>query len=199
MVHDRQELAELAVAVDPPAGDFSRFRNSGGKLIIYQGWSDYPVRADRLLRYLDEGGDLMGGPKKTADFHRLYMVPGMLHCTGGPGAWAADYVQPIVDWVENGKAPNELVATQPGITNWFEASGAVGASGGSVNWYHKVMQAGAAKAGAKQFTRPLCPYPEFAQYNGTGNPDDAASFSCVENRRAPERFRGLGDASKLEL
>lgn len=110
-----------------------------------------------------------------ADFHRLYMVPGMLHCTGGPGAWSADYVQPIVNWVEKGEAPKEIVATQPGITNWFEASGA---SGGGVSWYHNVMQAGSAKEDAKTFTRPLCPYPQYAKHRG-GDPDDASSFECV--------------------
>ena len=178
VVEDRQALAAAGVAVDLPPGDFSSFESHGGKLIVYQGWSDFPLRPQLLLDYLDAAEDLTGGPETMAGFHRLYMVPGMLHCTGGPGAWAADYVRPIVDWVEEDRAPGEIVAAQPGITNWFEASAA---GAGSADWYDAVMRAGAEKAeqeGARRFTRPLCPYPQYATYDGSGDPNDAASFAC---------------------
>ena len=72
------------------------------------------------------------------------MVPNMLHCAGGTGGWAADYVAPMVEWVERGKAPEAIVGTNPGITNWFEAL-AVIEGVETVDWYRRVMQAGEAK------------------------------------------------------
>ena len=176
-VTDRVELAEASVSVELPEPDFGAFRAGGGKLLIYQGWQDVPCRALELLNYVSRAEALSGGREGMAEFSRIYMVPGMLHCVAGPGAWAADYVQPMVDWVEQGRPPERLVAHQPGIVDWLDAFGAV--ASGQVDWYPRAMQAGAGKADARRFSRPLCPFPERARYTGSGDPDDAASFTCV--------------------
>lgn len=175
-MNDRHALAESTVAVELPPGDFTRFRESGGKLIIYNGWNDAPCRPQVLLDYMAAAEELSGGAAKMAEFHRLYMIPGMLHCAAGPGAWATDYFEAIVAWVEEGRAPERLLATQPGVTDWFEALAVIG---NTLSWYQAAMRAGAAKPDAHRFTRPICPHPQYAQYNGSGDPDDAANFSCV--------------------
>jgi feruloyl esterase len=77
---------------------------------------------------------------------RLFLVPGMSHCSGGPAALDQfDLLGAVTDWVESGKAPDSVVAK------------------------------GKAFPGR---TRPLCPYPAYAHYKGTGNPEDAANFEC---------------------
>ena len=84
----------------------------------------------------------------------------MVHCAGGPGAWLTDYVDPIVAWREEGTAPSRIVAAQPE----------------PVPMAHIVPDPSVAQS--RRFTRPLCPYPQFAKYQG-GDQDDAANFACV--------------------
>lgn len=178
VVGDRQTLFRATIAVDVPPPDFTNYRQRGGKLILYNGWQDMPCRADALTDYWAQAAR-MNGEEALNDFARLYMVPGMLHCTAGPGAWAADYVQAIVDWVEEEQAPGALVGQHPGIVDWFEAMAA--SAGATVGWNDAVRKAGAAKGGGEGITRPICPYPQYAKYNGTGNPDIAESFACVQD------------------
>ena len=112
-----------------------------------------------------------------AEHMRVFMVPGMVHCFGGPGAWAADYYQAIVDWVEKDKVPETIIARHPGEFTFLEAFTAVGV----MNWHEEIVELGAKKAGVNQFTRPLCPYPTYARYDGTGDINTAESFSCVQD------------------
>jgi feruloyl esterase len=143
--------------------DLSAFKARGGKAILYQGWMDPAVAGKMAVEYHEAVTKTMGGPAATDDFIRLFMVPGMLHCSGGPapdqfGASGRGDA-PIVDarhdllsaleaWVERGQAPTEIVATR--LTN-----------------------------GVATRTRPLCPYPAIAKYSGNGSTDDASSFRCV--------------------
>ena len=177
-VKDRYALAEATVSVELPTPDFRRFRERSGKLLIYQGWQDMPCRARELLNYVGEAERLNGGPEGMAEFSRLFMVPGMLHCAAGPGAWAADYVQAIVNWVEEDRAPERITAHQPGIVNWLEAFAAMGAE--PVNWVEPVLAAGAMKGDVPRFTRPLCPHPQYARYVGSGDIGDAENFVCSQ-------------------
>jgi feruloyl esterase len=89
----------------------------------------------------------VNGPD-TPEFFRLFMVPGMAHCAGGLGPDQMDAVTAVIDWVEQDKAPDALLAKK--IVN-----------------------------GAVTRSRPLCPYPEVARYDGSGSIDDAANFACV--------------------
>ena len=158
---DVYKIERELVALDPIDTDLSDFRDNGGKLIIYQGWNDFPLRPERAFDHLEAVQGSMGGAAKVDEFYRLFMVPGMTHCAGGPGAWQTDYVTPLVKWREQGEAPERIVGRQPG---------------GSVAFDHLTpSEESAAKA---PFTRPQCVYPKLAHYKGEGDPSDAANFVC---------------------
>lgn len=93
-------------------------------------------------------GCLRAADPEVRDYSRLFLAPGVLHCGGGPGPDRVDLLSAIVDWVEEGSAPDRLLAS-------------------------KVDEEGAAL-----MTRPLCPYPEVAAYDGQGDTKDASSFEC---------------------
>ena len=100
---------------------------------------------------------------------RLYMAPGVQHCGGGPGPDsfgqfgstpssgpndpAHDMYSALEQWVEKDIAPDEIIATKLDSTT------------------HKTTM-----------TRPLCPYPQIASYKGSGDPNNAASFTCSASK-----------------
>ena len=104
---DRRAPARLLDAVDP---DLSAFRKHGGKLIQYHGWNDPAVPPLGSIRYQSELRRAMGD---IGDFHRLYMIPGMLHCGGGAGPSGVDWLGLLDRWVEDKAAPAELTASAP--------------------------------------------------------------------------------------
>ena len=159
-----RDHARIADAMAPydTTGDLSEFRARGGKLLMYQGWNDFPLTPGRALDYLAGVEAAMGGADATAGFFRLFMVPGMVHCGGGPGAWRTDYVDPIVKWTEQGEAPERIVATHPGEPMSFAH-----------------LRPSREPVPSRPFTRPLCVYPKLAQYDGEGDPDDESSFRCA--------------------
>ena len=110
---DRGDMERASAILDVNTADLSSFREHGGKLLMYQGWNDYPLRAQRAIDYLGRVIDGNGGAGEVSKFFRLFMVPGMLHCAGGPGAHEVDYLDPLVRWVEEGEAPNELIGSRP--------------------------------------------------------------------------------------
>ena len=112
-VADRGKLDDAAAFMDVDSADLREYESRGGKLLMYQGWNDYPLRPERAIDYLLEVEAAHAGRGKTRDFFRLFMVPGMGHCAGGPGAWVTDYVDPLVEWVEEGRAPERIVGTRP--------------------------------------------------------------------------------------
>ncbi|MEW6306770.1 MAG: tannase/feruloyl esterase family alpha/beta hydrolase [Verrucomicrobiota bacterium] len=132
------------IGTDNP--DLTRFRDRGGKVIIYHGMADQLIPAAGSIEYYQRVQQHMGGPKKTAQFARLFLVPGVDHGFRGAGAAPTGLNDAIVRWVEEGKAPDKLLAEKR------DPAG-------------KVIR-----------TRPLFPFPQVARYKGTGNPDDAANF-----------------------
>ena len=154
---DRDSIADATTPLDVGSADLRDFRERGGKLLMYQGWNDYPLRPQRAIKFLEDAG----GAERNADFFRLFMVPGMVHCAGGPGPWEADYVDPIVAWREDGIAPDSILGTQPG----------------PVPMAH--LAPDEEQDQTRRFTRPLCPYPQVAKYQGTGDVDEAANFECA--------------------
>ena len=134
--------------LDPHLG---RFAMHGGKLLIYQGWADQQVAPGSTIDFYNSvlalSKDAVPGP----DWVRLFMVPGMGHCSGGEGPDTFDKIGLIERWVEKGVAPVRIIAA------------------------HRV-------AGTVDRTRPLCPYPQVARYDGAGSTDEASNFSC---RSAP--------------
>lgn len=102
-----ERIPHLA-AVNP---DLSAFKKSGGKLIMYAGWMDPVVPPQDNAAYYEAVAKKMGGYPRTRDFFRLFMAPGMGHCSGGPGPNQIDALTALEQWVEKGIAPDLLPAT----------------------------------------------------------------------------------------
>jgi hypothetical protein len=162
-------VAKLINSTDP---DLRRYAQHGGKIIHYHGWEDAALPPLGSVNYYRDVNVALGGVsdasaasyKHFQKFYRLFMVPGMGHCGGGPGAnqFGAFIDPPVVDadhdlmkalerWVEQGVAPEKIIAT-----HYIDNNPTKGI----------------------QFQRPLCPYPQVAQYDGKGKAADANSFVC---------------------
>jgi feruloyl esterase len=102
--------SKLADAKD---ADLSKFRKSNGKLIMTYGWADTILQPLQGVRYYESVAAKHG--KDTGDFVRLFMVPGMAHCGGGIGPDRNDAVTAVIDWVEKGQAPAQIIASK--VTN----------------------------------------------------------------------------------
>ncbi len=148
----------LSFMTPPDATDMNAVRRRGAKIMVYQGVSD-PIFSIADTEKWFRGVDRRSGNDADA-FVRLYPVPGMGHCSGGPTADQADFITPLVNWVERGQAPGAIVATARGAGNAGGVNLEVPA-----DW-------------APDRTRPLCPYPSVARYNGRGDVERAGSFSC---------------------
>jgi feruloyl esterase len=103
--------AKMGPMIDAPDPDLSAFKKRGGKLLQYHGWNDPAIPARSSIRYYEDVGRTMG---RTDDFYRLYLVPGMLHCGGGPGPATVDWLGTLDRWVGEKTAPGELTATAAG-------------------------------------------------------------------------------------
>lgn len=126
--------------------DVRAFRERGGKMIVPHGVSDPVFSINDTVSWYREVDRLNDG--KAADFVRVFAVPGMAHCAGGPATDQYDAFDALVAWVEQGAPPERIVAT----------------AGPASPWPNR--------------TRPLCPYPKLARYDGKGGIEEAASFRC---------------------
>jgi feruloyl esterase len=152
--------------------DLRSFRTRGGKLIQYHGWGDAAIAPQNSIDYYELVQSFMSrypngrasDRKPVDDFYRLFMVPGMAHCSGGigpnvlgngltvPGANndpERDLLTALQLWVEKGVAPDHFIGTGKSVTD-----------------------------PSKTLTRPLCAYPKVARYKGSGDVNDAGNFSC---------------------
>ncbi len=150
------------------ATDLSAARNRGVKIIMYQGWNDEVLQPGHAPIYYEQVVSAMGGLAVTQQFSRLFMVPGMTHCAFGPGASsfggagqqtppardpAHDLQKALENWVENGVAPETMIATK--------------------------YTDDAATTRTVRLTRLLCSYPKVARYKPPGDPNEAGSFECA--------------------
>jgi feruloyl esterase len=101
--------AKMSPIIDSANPDISAFRKRGGKLIQFHGWNDPAIPARGSIRYYEAVGAKMGD---TSGFYRMYLVPGMLHCGGGPGPAAVDWLALLDGWVLGKRAPASVIAYQ---------------------------------------------------------------------------------------
>jgi feruloyl esterase len=127
--------------------DLAKFKARGGKLLMYHGWADPGPAPENTINYYNAVTKTLGGGKQE-DWMRLFLMPGMGHCSGGVGPDQADFLGALEAWKEKDAAPNQIVATRN------------------------------AGRGQTAMTRPLCPFPQLAKYSGTGSTDDAKNFVC---------------------
>ncbi len=161
-------FASLMNATDP---DLSRFAARGGKLILFHGMADPAIPVGSSVDYFESVGRTMGSSERDKTV-KMFLAPGMQHCVGGPGpsimgglGAAVQPADPATDlsaalevWVEQGKAPESVRAITP---KKFTVA------------FVDPRAAGVERSGL------LCPYPKRAKWNGTGNPGDAASYTCA--------------------
>jgi feruloyl esterase len=103
------KLRDVMDAIDP---DLSAFQQHGGKLILFHGWSDAQISPEFTRRYYDAVMDKLGGRTVAEQCARLFLLPGVGHCRGGTGADQFDALHPLVDWVERGLPPDQMVASR---------------------------------------------------------------------------------------
>lgn len=101
-------LAKTSRSLDAVNPDLRPLERRGGKLILYHGWSDPDISPLNTINYYNQVQATVGD--STPQFLRLFMVPGMNHCAGGPGPSHFDGVTALEEWVENGVAPNKIIA-----------------------------------------------------------------------------------------
>lgn len=139
--------SSMAFMTPPNPTDLSAFNNKGGKMIVYHGNSDPVFSVHDTIKWYE---NLRNADKDAANYARVFTVAGQNHCSGGPSTSQFDMLNVLVDWVENGKAPDRIIA-----------------------------RASPASTLTNVESRPLCPHPQYARYDGTGDPKVAASFVCV--------------------
>lgn len=152
----RSSIPALADAVDP---DLSGLRKSGGKLLVYQGWSDPLIIPEPITRYFQRAADAAGGWPQLQRHARLFMIPGWGHCWEKP-ADAPDDFDPLAEleqWVEKGQAPDFIVVRQ------------------------------SSKAQAEQRARPVCSYPSAARLIVGQDPGKFESYQCVSDNSTDGR------------
>ena len=105
-------ISELSPLLDDADPDLSAFRKRGGKLLLYTGWADPLIPAADTLHYYEGLQKTMGGAQPTAEFARLFMVPGMGHCAGGNAPTRFDALAALEPWVEKSTPPEKMIAAQ---------------------------------------------------------------------------------------
>lgn len=130
------------------SADLSGFNTRHGRLIVTHGVSDPVFSINDTLAWWREVNKRAAG--KASSFVRVFPVPGMNHCGGGPATDGFDVMPALMEWVEKERAPERILA----------------GSGPTSPWPNR--------------TRPLCAYPAMARYKGSGDIDSAASFECRE-------------------
>lgn len=160
-VPDTTFMADMMNADDP---DLGSVRQAGKKILLWHGWADVGLNPLRTIEYYESVQQTLG-KQATAEFLRLFMVPGMYHCEGGPGPDVFDDLGALEQWVESGISPQRIIA--------YKTQGA--------NDFYPARKAAAKAVATTRIlrSRPLCAYPEVARYKGQGDLDDAANFACV--------------------
>lgn len=151
----------MSFMTPPNPSDLSKLRDRGAKIMVYHGTADPVFSFDDTVAWYKAVANANSGD--ASKFARLFPVPGMSHCSGGPTTDQFDMIDPLVNWVEKGTPPASVTAAARG-TGSSAIAGLVNAEV-PATW-------------SATRSRPLCPYPQVARYNGTGDKELASSFSC---------------------
>jgi pimeloyl-ACP methyl ester carboxylesterase len=143
-------MAQLSQLLDATSSDLSQFSGRGGKLILWHGLADAAISATATVQYYQRLVAKAGGQLATDQFARFYTAPGVEHCGWGPGADSVDLVTALDAWVRQGSAPDSLVATHVDSNSQ-----------------------------AARLTRPLCAYPQYPRYTGSGDANLAVNYTCA--------------------
>jgi feruloyl esterase len=149
-----REIGPLLNSNNP---DLSAFAARGGKLILFQGWADAAISPFGTIQYYRDIQRKMGD-KQARQFVRLFMAPGMMHCSGGPGPNTFDAVAVVDQWRQKNEAPERLLAAK-----YADSPAALSAG---------------AQPGEPLIARPLCAYPHVARWTGHGSSDKAENYVC---------------------
>jgi pimeloyl-ACP methyl ester carboxylesterase len=142
----RERAAPAAELLNATDSDLGKFAGHGGKLIIWHGWSDSALPATRTVEHYLAMAERNSLVRLSA---RLFLLPGVAHCAGGPGPDRADWLTTLEQWVEHDVAPDQVLMTKNDAQ------------------------------GKTLIARPACAYPLMAKYVGSGDPNRAASYTCV--------------------
>jgi len=156
---DPQRLSYSLLSAGNP--DLGLFAENGGKLILFHGWSDPAIPATSTIGYYEMVTRTMGGRARTSEFARLYLLPGLGHCTGG-GVNFVDFLAALDTWVETGKAPDALQG--------YGFASPVGPNVAPTEFDGQNLQ-----ALHPTLARPLYPYPDTTKYR-SGDTNDPSSF-----------------------
>ena len=139
----------LAPQYDNSNPDLRKLKAAGTKLIVYHGTTDTIDPPGPVIDYYRMAERIMGGRKNAQSFFRLFLLPGMNHCGGGVGVMDVDWIHALEEWVERGRAPDQIIAAHP------------------------------AHDKEPRFTRPLYPFPDYARYKGRGDVNKVQNFERV--------------------
>jgi Tannase and feruloyl esterase len=152
----RPRLEALSSQVGSSSVDISKFRDRGGKLLVWHGWADAAITPARTIDYFTSVQRAMGGEQATGTFARLFMIPGMNHCgfvgDASPGidVRGLDMLSELEKWSEGNVGPERIVTTKIDL------------------------------AGKAVWSRPICSYPKIAKYAGHGARNDASAWHCED-------------------
>jgi feruloyl esterase len=105
----KQDAARASTYLNATDPNLDAFKSRGGKLIIWHGWADAGLSALATVKYYEQ---VQARDPAAKDYARLFLLPGVLHCIGGPGPDTVDWTAAISEWVENGKVPDRLIASK---------------------------------------------------------------------------------------
>jgi hypothetical protein len=131
-----------------------------------------------VIDYYETVTRTMGGRSATEDFFRLFVVPGMKHCSGGSGAFAVDYLSALEGWVEQGRPPERLIGAHVDDQYLLAHNDDLTKSEADRIWWAALkLPLPLDRQVPVTFTRPVYPYPAVAVYRGSGDPNDVENYS----------------------
>jgi len=145
-------LMNRSALIDASSTDYSAFRARGGKLVLWHGTNDWAISFNSTALYYNQMVQAAGGQASADQFVEFFPAPGVQHCFGGAGPDFVDLLTPLRNWVENGVAPSQqnLNTVKLDLSNLTITN-----------------------------ARPLCKFPQYPRYSGSGNTNSAGSYVCV--------------------